>query len=365
MEVYFSELVISNCDIVHNHSGVYSQASVVIDNSIIWGNDDFGVYNNLSSGSMIISYCCVQTTDGDLVGGYGIDPENFTNNLTSDPVFLESTAGYGPDYDALAADWRISHVSPCLDAGNPFYSPNEDGSPWDIGLYQRACRPAITSASDYQPDQGHQVDLQWKRSDIDEAFYPFAFYSVWRQTSAASREAVFISDPASVSEGFDPEGSEILWRDGERLWYYLLQVPAVMFGEYGLIVPTLQDSSATGTHEFDFMVMYHNADGFWASPPVSGYSVDNIPPASPERIALNTLGANIFHLSWDPVTEGIWEGNSYPEINPITYKVYAGDTPDFEIGPASFLLSTGDPQAWLTGQTAARRFFCVIASDAE
>jgi hypothetical protein len=46
----------------------------------------------------------------------------------------------------------------------------------------------------------------------------------------------------------------------------------------------------------------------------------------------------------DEVSEGLWEGNSYPEINTISYKVYGGTHARFTIGPSSLMGSTLDTQ---------------------
>jgi hypothetical protein len=363
LDTFYSELGAEGCDIVHNGVGISSQSFLMLDNTIVWGNGS-GIYNLLTPWSLAISYCCVQGGGDGILGGT-IAEENYTHNTSSDPELMAPTAGYGSDYDALAADWRISHISPCLDAGDPALGLNSDGSPWDIGLYQRACKPVITAALDYFPDQGRQLDLHWARSDIDNTFYPFAFYSVWRQEQGPAGEALLISDPAQLPAALASGARHIRLREGNRLWYYLLQVPAVTFPEYGLLVPTPQDSSASGLHAMDYLVMYHNADGFWSSLPQAGYSVDNIPPLSPTRLALERISGSELRLSWDPVTEGCWEGNTYPELNQITYRIHVSDHPDFEPGPDTYLTTVSNPVAVLGCQGSQRRFYRIVACDSD
>jgi hypothetical protein len=113
------------------------------------------------------------------------------------------------------------------------------------------------------------------------------------------------------------------------------------------------------------MVVYQNLNGFWISGLASGYSVDNIPPAAPALLNLQQTGQNQLHLAWAPVTEGIWEGNSYPEQNRITYKVYAGESPDFPLDAQHFLCSSTSPQLVVNGIMGTRKFFRIIASDSE
>lgn len=80
---------------------------------------------------------------------------------------------------------------------------------------------------------------------------------------------------------------------------------------------------------------------------------------------LTYISANQLNLSWDEVTEGFLDGNSYPESNLITYKIYAGDTPDFEISPSTYLLSTTNPFTILNNQTSDKKFYLIVASDSE
>ena len=155
-----------------------------------------------------------------------------------------------------------------------------------------------------------------------------------------------------------------MWWDGERAWYYLTQVPAFNFADYGLVVATVQDSSSSGTHASNYKVIYSNAQGYWQSVTKSGYSVDNIPPLPAQRLALQPSGPNQYLLSWDEVTEGTWEGNSYPELNQVLYKVYASTYPAVPILPENLIGITASPQMAINS-TSQKRFFKVIAFDTE
>jgi hypothetical protein len=166
----------------------------------------------------------------------------------------------------------------------------------------------------FQPTRDTRSIWSGISSDIDVTFYPNSFYSVWREGASRTENAVFISDLADITQGFEPMGRDICFRDGNRTWYYLQQVWAMNFPDYGLVAPTLADSSSSGNHEVNFMVAYHNNNGIWQAVPMSGYSVDNIPPYPPSGPEITRTGADAYTLSWDEVTEGGSEGNSYPEI---------------------------------------------------
>jgi hypothetical protein len=352
-----SDVDVTSCDIVNNEDFGLSNlgGSVDITNSIIWGNEN-SIFNNDEFQHASINYSCL---GAGIVGGYN----DYNNNIRSNPIFISPTPA--ADYLASTADWRLESNSPCINTADPALPLDADSSRADIGIYSRQLRPIIKSIADYYPDQGHQLDLIWQNSDIDTTFYANAFYSVWRQGTSRSDNDVFISDPSQITFGMQTGANNICWRDGTRIWYYIAQSPAVSDPEYGLIVPTLQDSSSTGTHAANYLVRYHNNNGIWASVTQSCYSVDNIPPYAAGQIEFQHTGTNQFNLSWQAVTEGGWEGNSYPETNLITYKIYAGDSPDFDISPTTYLLSTPNPSSVLNNQTAGKRFYKIVASDSE
>ncbi len=366
--VFGSTLEILHCTIANNESyGLYNNSSeITVRNTIFESNGDIGeseIYNAAASTDLFIYYSCLPVGTANILGN-GIDPANYANNQETHAQFVNPSA-WGLAGNALAADWRPAYNSCTIDTGDPALPLDPDLSRADIGMHYRMLKPLIAVAEDVPNDQGHQVDLQWKRSDIDVAFYPNAFYTVWREGSSRTENVVFITDLAQITQGFDPLGRDICFRDGNRTWYYLQQVWAMNFSEYGWIAPTLLDATISGNNEVNFMVAYHNNNGIWQSIPHSGYSVDNIPPYAPARLTLTPASANQFNLTWDEVTEGVWEGNSYPELNLITYKIYAGDTPYFEISPSSYLMSTTYPFALLNNQTQNKRFYKIVVSDSE
>lgn len=357
-------LIINNCDVINNDGsiGITSLAAYSLINSIVWGHGGWQVYNGLTSTVVTVSYCCIESG---FDGTFNIASSCYQNSISGDPLFVYPTSGSGIEYDAYTANWTLQNTSPCIDTADPAFPLNPDGSREDMGMYYRQLRPIITKASDYPNDQGHRLDITWKSSDIDVTFYAGAFYSIWSEGSSRSADVVYITDPSVIQ--FDQAASEaaIAWRDGDRTWYYLEQVPAAYETDYGCYVESMQDSSSTGTHAVNYKIRYHNNNGIWTSSPVSGYTVDNIPPAPPARLDIARTGSGTYNLTWDEVTGGYLNGNFEEEINGITYKVYASDTCDFIPGPANFLLSTTDPAAILLNQTADQKFYKITASDSE
>jgi len=361
-----TSMTVLNCDIVYNGGTGYFNYSntTTLKNTIISGNDGYGIHNYQNWDHINISYCCF---NGNAGGSFlNVIQSDFSNCIYSSPQFINPTSGSGISDWSFDNNWQQGDLSPCIDAADPASPFNPDGSREDIGMYYRLLKPVIITAADFSPDQGHQLDLVWTRNDKDCVYDPDAFYEIWRESTSRTDNAVYIDNPLQITPELINRGREILWRDCERTWYYLnIRVPARMNPTYGMIVPTLIDSSSMGTHAMLYKVSFCNRTYFWDSVPVSGYTVDNIPPYAPSRLDIAKTGTNRFNLSWDEVTEGGWEGNSYPEVNLITYKVYAGDTPDFEISPSAYLMSTANHYAVLNNQTTDRRFYKIIATDSE
>jgi len=352
---------IKNCLLVNNYGkGLVSNGTVRLKSSIIWGNDLGSIQN--SSYNLAVQYSCIEGGQSGISGTivYGT---NYLQNVSSNPLFVNPTTSHLDTSDPTLRDWTLQTFSPCIDTGDPNHPLDADGSIVDIGMYSRKLKPFINKAADVAGDQGHQLDLVWLRNELDVSYQTGAYYSVWRE-GGTRESALLITSPNDLPSALNHKEQDICWWDGDRTWYYLSQVPAMNFADYGLIVPTLQDSSSTGTHAANYRVIYHNSQGYWQSVSKSGYSVDNIPPMAPRNVNLARASQNQYNLSWEEVTEGTWQGNSYPEINPVRYRVYASDDPAVPLIPANLIGISTTPQLLITsGQN--RRFFRVLAFDTE
>jgi hypothetical protein len=155
----------------------------------------------------------------------------------------------------------------------------------------------------------------------------------------------------------------IYYDNGREILTFINLVPAMGFDEYAVVSPTLQDSSSTGNHAAAFTVFAHTdmTAIHFASSSESGYSVDNIAPIATKVVATRQI--NMLKLSWDKVEYGEFEGNLYPEKNGVWYKIYAGNTPDFDCDSAHFVTITTNLEYLYNLSTENRKFFKVLVSD--
>ena len=117
------------------------------------------------------------------------------------------------------------------------------------------------------------------------------------------------------------------------LYDFITSVPAVQSPAYNVVAPTLDDSSAAGTHYFTFLITAHTSDPrvFFISQPDSGYSVDNLAPRAPANLAGVVVNNTVF-LHWSP--------NS--EIDLAGYKVYRSAVPNFDSDTMTAYATTSD-----------------------
>lgn len=362
-----SSLIISNCDIVNNASyGIFivGNANLQMDNNIVYGNIDFQIYNSSGTSAIPIRFSCIQNG---YYSCYNIAASSYSYCIEMDPLFVYPTAGTGSAYYTNFDGYRLQDLSPCIDAGDPIFY-DADFSNSDIGVFTRRLKPTLYRAADVSPDQGHQVDLRWYRNDKDYSWDPSAWYHVFRwmpDRNELPSGATVVTDPRQITPELISQNREIYWYDGTRTMYFLGQQKAMNRPDYGLIVPTLQDSSSTGTHDEVFVVTYFDNVYFWDSVGLSGYSVDNIPPLAPTRTAIARTGSDQYTLTWDEVTEGIWEGNTYEETNPLTYKIYGNADYDFELTPANLIATTTNPWIILNNQPPNHLYYRIVVSDSE
>jgi len=233
--------------------------------------------------------------------------------------------------------------------------------------------PIITSIDDVPHDQGHQVQIVWNKCAYDDEYAIETYYSIWRLDEdfdirmAENEQEKFstgniYSEPIQIIElARENSQQSYFWQRDSEIWSFIAEVPALNYTDYSYIAPTLLDSSSTEIIYATFQVVYHDLYEYYESIPDSGYSVDNIAPDETKVfIARNGINMN---LSWDEVENGTFQGNSYPEINGIWYKIYAGDTPDF-ICDESHLIDTvtGLNYEYPIGGEE-KKFFKVIVSD--
>jgi hypothetical protein len=250
-------------------------ANLIADNegSGLWANDP----------SLVMISCT------DVFGNVGGDWEQVPGmlgvegNFSADPFFCDPDAG---DF-ALRAD------SPCLAGNHP------DGASCDrigaAGLGCYAAFPVLSRIEDVGNDQGRWVRLAWYRSVYDAPgdSVDVTGYGIFRREDEYRVQAMH-SPGETIGVGA---------ADPRRLsgWDYLETVPAFGEDEYQYVAPTLCDSTAGGGICWSvFMVRAITLDPFtyFDSKIDSGYSVDNLPPQSPESFQVAHSGDGNA-LSWN------------------------------------------------------------------
>jgi len=227
-----------------------------------------------------------------------------------------------------------------------------------FGQYGDA-RPFITKIADVPADQGGEVSLQWSASYLDaQPNRTVVQYSIWRRVPggvSAVPSATVGADPASAMPGSagaapatpKPSAASIAaaradHREALRTtiesaqvvyWEYVETQPARMLPGYSVVEPTTSDSTGTLNARISFMIDAESAGAqmFWASPPDSGYSVDNIAPYAPSPF-VGTYAAGTAALHWSPVI--------VPDLD--NYRLYRGLSASFVPGLSNLVATPVD-----------------------
>lgn len=243
--------------------------------------------------------------------------------------------------------------------------------------------PIITAISDVPGDQGRKVNVCWNRCglDVSSSNHPISGYNLWIEypfnrsncditenielaiTSYSNSDKSILSNP-------EKNHTPLLYERDDEYWVLVQSIYAMQWESYSVLAQTYQDSATTEDNPSTFFVSAHTTDpGIYISSEImSGYSVDNIAPnkVSNVNISFNTKKRNSnFTLSWDEVTEGSYQGNSYPELNGIWYKIYASETVDFACDENNYLTTTQNLSIEINDIDAEHFFFKIIASDQE
>ncbi len=350
-------VTISDNSAVNVPGGIYCyDSSPSLINSILWNNSPQEIYIN--SGSVTASY-------SDIQGGF-----TGTGNIDSDPLFADPGNG---DYHLTWANFPVpdATMSPCIDAGDPASPLDPDATIADMGAYyfdRSPGAPVITAVTDVPDDQGRYVQVIWNRSPYDAPGSPVIIesYSVWRYDDIFGDRGIFeiYEDPREIFEKAAKDNDKnYYWQRDDEILTFITQLPAMGFAQYSVVAPTLIDSSVVSINYSVFKVFAHTDVTliYYPSLPDSGYSIDNIAPDE-TRAYIAQNGSNI-GLSWDEVEYGTFQGNSYPEVNGIWYKIYAGDSPDFICDEAHLIETVTDLNYDypLTGEE--KKFFKVVVSD--
>jgi len=166
--------------------------------------------------------------------------------------------------------------------------------------------PVVNSIIDVANDQGRLVRINFDRAEHDSpgSTPTVVQYEAFRRIDAVPSLSVPLVSENQKKNGVSDALSQMVSEPRILLqnWEYVGAVPAHGEQTYNMIVPTLADSTnASGQHWSIFFIRAATSDPFtyFDSPPDSGYSLDNLSPAAPTGLALNTSG----FLTWDEASE--------------------------------------------------------------
>jgi hypothetical protein len=149
-----------------------------------------------------------------------------------------------------------------------------------------SAEPAITRVRDVPNDQGGAVQVEWTASYRD-TFPDFSIwqYTVWRRVpNALAATRAFSSTPGAITRRRDgrvvlasAEGTQAVY------WEQVGTQPARGLPGYSFVAATTSDSLPGSNPYTSFMVMAEEAGTtpYWMSAADSGYSVDDLAPATP------------------------------------------------------------------------------------
>ncbi len=105
-----------------NSSIVFTNSTPTFKNCIVYGNSNGnGKEFYFGTGCVpIIDHCDLEGGVNSLGGpGFASYPvSNYTNNINTNPLFVNGSAGAGSGYDGMAANWQLSPASLCINAGD-------------------------------------------------------------------------------------------------------------------------------------------------------------------------------------------------------------------------------------------------------
>lgn len=196
--------------------------------------------------------------------------------------------------------------------------------------------PVVHSVADVPVDQGGHVRVAWHRglAESEHSSYEVTGYSIWRLGDPLERDTI----PPSAS----------LRRGGTVTWDYVTTVPARGTPTYATIVPTPCDSTGLDACVETYLVSATTPDVqvYLDSEPATGYSLDNLAPVAPARLAYDMSGI----LDWDDPLD---DDFSY-------HAVYGSDAE--ELDESASLIGYTTDSTYDVG-AAGFGFFHVTASD--
>jgi len=199
--------------------------------------------------------------------------------------------------------------------------------------------PRLRAVVDVPNDQGGRVQLTWDASPLDlPPRNQIESYWIWREAppamvAEAMRRGVAVTSWYEAGELPRPGAlRSMTYETAQYFWEFIGSQAAGHFPSYSYVAPTTSDSTGSNPRTA-FLVQAHATDGrWWDSNPDSGYSVDNLAPATPGPLTGDyQSGATTLH--WDPNLES----------DLACYHLHRGADAGFVPGPGNLIAAPGEP----------------------
>ncbi len=128
---------------IDNASVLIDADNAVFKNNIVYSASDIQV----NGSNVDVSYSNISGYSGG------------TGNIDSDPLFVNPTSGYGPNFPAQNSDWRLSASSPSVDAGDPSSDYNDVNDPENPGYALFPAMGTIRNDMGAFGGRGNYVDI--------------------------------------------------------------------------------------------------------------------------------------------------------------------------------------------------------------
>jgi len=277
----------------------------------LWATSTGGAYEDVAtsigvdaSGNIYISgyfsSSSISFGSTTLINGGNYDMFLAKYGPSGNPVWAKGAPGsaYEYSYGTAVDPWGEVYTcgifsSTSISFGNSTLT-NSGGYDGFLAKFPGDPSPVITKVEDVPNDQGGQVYVLWLASAYDvPQLSSVYYYTIYRGVMASAAEAFGF---------FKPEFKQIMTLDGIAdtiYWQNVGEVSAEKLAAYSYAAPTLSDSGPQGTAASYFMVRASGYSGHsWDSNPVSGYSVDNLPPGSAPSPAASVVSGTTVSLHW-------------------------------------------------------------------
>ncbi len=200
--------------------------------------------------------------------------------------------------------------------------------------------PVIASALDVPNDQGGKVKVSWHGSWPEmPPTNAIDYYNVFRSVPTSAANKAIAEGRRVVPAAAGCESADCLMaltvNGATSFWEFVARQDGYDLASYSYLVPTTGDSVAGSNPLTHFMVQARSSSGpqFWNSPVASGYSVDDLAPATPSPFT-GVYSSGTASL--------IWGANTEPDL--AGYELHRGASPGFVPSPANRIATTTETE---------------------